>query len=135
MKDKISSKVTVESETFRINEPAPSAGGWTVFCMNLDEECSEEEIYDLFADYGEIKDIYILANKATLMVKGFALVKYGNYQEAERAISDLNGKLFYGKSLRVEFAFLKDSGDQIDKENEAEDRKEINQPERVLEDK
>lgn len=39
--------------------------------------------------------------------QGYALIEYGEKEEADRAIKDLNGTDFLGQTLKVDFAFVK----------------------------
>ena len=73
-------------------KPARSVEGWTIFCANLHEECTEEDVRDLFADYGALKNLHLVLDKATLLVKGYAVVEFVREADARRAIAELHGK-------------------------------------------
>jgi RNA-binding protein 8A len=56
-------------------------------------------LYDLFADYGEIKQIHLNLDRRTGYVKGYAMIEYAGFSEAQNAIDNLNGHALLGMSL------------------------------------
>ncbi len=68
---------------------------------------SEEELRDLFAQYGTELSANIIIDRETRRPKGFAFVEMEEDAAADAAISQLDGKDFGGRNLRVNEAIAK----------------------------
>lgn len=64
---------------------------------------TEESIKNLFSKYGNVDSVEIIKDKYTEQSKGFGFVEMSD-DDAEKAISALNGKNFEGRRIRVNFA-------------------------------
>ena len=81
--------------------------GWVIFVSNLNEEVTEEEVEDKFADFDKVRDVRLNLDHRTGYVKGYALVEFGEYKEAVEAIGELDGKEWLGNRLNLDFCFIK----------------------------
>lgn len=68
---------------------------------------SEEELRDLFAQFGTVLSANIIIDRETRRPKGFGFVEIEEDEAAEAAISQLDGKDFGGRNLRVNEAIAK----------------------------
>jgi RNA recognition motif-containing protein len=72
-----------------------------IFVGNISTDIKEEELTELFSEFGEVDSAEIVYDKLTGESRKFAFVKMPNESEATKAIKSLNGKNLKGKDLRV----------------------------------
>ncbi|MFZ3135776.1 MAG: hypothetical protein WA126_00120 [Thermodesulfovibrionales bacterium] len=68
--------------------------GKRIYVTNI-SNATEQDIRDLFSDYGEVISVKIR------QTKGFGFIEMGSENDAKKAVSGLNGKPFMGKPLTV----------------------------------
>ncbi|MGZ5444329.1 MAG: RNA recognition motif domain-containing protein [Thermoanaerobaculia bacterium] len=78
--------------------------GSKVFVGNLDYNTRKEEVQGLFAQVGEIRDVFLPTDRETGRPRGFAFVEYANDEDAAKAIEKFNGYQMGGRALRVNAA-------------------------------
>lgn len=75
-----------------------------LFVGSLPFRLSEQELADHFAQAGQVLSAKIILDRATGRSKGFGFVEMGTPEEAEKAISMLNGSDLGGRSISVDLA-------------------------------
>jgi RNA recognition motif-containing protein len=78
--------------------------GSKVFVGNLDYNTRREEVQSLFAQVGEIRDVFLPTDRETGRPRGFAFVEFVNDEDAPKAIEKFNGYQLGGRALRVNAA-------------------------------
>ena len=72
--------------------------GSKLYVGNLSYSVTNEQLKELFSDYGEVREVNIIESR------GFGFVEMSNQSEAEKAKEALDGSEFSGRSLRVDEA-------------------------------
>jgi len=78
-----------------------------IYVGNMSYATTEEELRELFAQYGTVLSANIIIDRETHRPKGFGFVEMDEDSAAEAAISQLDGKEFGGRNLRVNEAIAK----------------------------
>jgi RNA recognition motif-containing protein len=71
---------------------------------NLDRSTTEEELKDLFSDYGAVQSCNLVLDKITGDSKGFAFVEMPKPGDAKAAMKSLNDKTVGNNKIRVKKA-------------------------------
>ncbi len=74
-----------------------------LFVGNLSYSATEDEIRELFAQYGEPISVKLITDRETGRPRGFGFVEMED-AEADAAVAGLNGTDVGGRSLRVDEA-------------------------------
>ena len=69
-----------------------------LYVGNLGYSVTNDQLEELFVNYGEVKSVNIIEGK------GFGFVEMGSPQEAEAAKEALNGTDFEGRTLKIDEA-------------------------------
>ena len=72
-----------------------------MYVGNIPYNATEQDLRELFSEYGEIESLKIMKDQFTERSKGFGFIEMANEEDAKKAIATLNGKDFMGKSLTV----------------------------------
>ena len=72
-----------------------------LYVGNLSFNTASETIREEFSALGEVTDVHVVMDRETGRPRGFAFVTMGSPAEAQKAISEMNGKMLDGRPLRV----------------------------------
>jgi cold-inducible RNA-binding protein len=75
-----------------------------LYVGNLPYHATEDLIAQHFAVSGEVKAVNLMIDRMSGQSRGFCFVEMATADAAQKAIADLNGKDFAGRSLRVDVA-------------------------------
>jgi RNA recognition motif-containing protein len=79
-----------------------------IYVGNLSYGVREDDLKELFEEYGETSSVRIIKDKMTGKSKGFGFVEMDNDAEAKKAISNLNETELQGRNLVVNEARPRD---------------------------
>ena len=72
-----------------------------IFVGNMAFTTTEEQLRNIFEQFGTVDRAAILTDRDTGKSRGFGFVEMPNAEEAERAIGGLNGSNFMGRELNI----------------------------------
>jgi cold-inducible RNA-binding protein len=72
-----------------------------LFVGNLSFDTTDLALQDLFAAHGVVEDVNLVADRVTGRPRGFAFVTMSKPEEAQAAISALNGTNVNGRDITV----------------------------------
>jgi RNA recognition motif-containing protein len=78
--------------------------GLKLFVGGLSFSTSSDRLREVFAALGTVESASVVTDPETGRSRGFGFVQMGSDEEAQLAVSRLNGKEVDGRSIRVEIA-------------------------------
>ncbi len=81
-----------------------------IYVGNLSYSLTEEELRETFAPYGTVESAKLIKDNFTGRAKGFGFVEMSTPEEAQAAISALDGKELAGRNMRVNLAKPREAG-------------------------
>ncbi|MHC4718607.1 MAG: RNA recognition motif domain-containing protein [Planctomycetota bacterium] len=81
-----------------------------IYVGNLSYSVTSEALETLFAEHGEVEEVFVPTDRGTGRPRGFAFVTMPNADQAQAAIEALNGKELEGRALSVSEARPKPEG-------------------------
>jgi RNA recognition motif-containing protein len=84
--------------------------GKKLYVGNLAYSVNDSDLEQMFEAHGTVQSAQVIMDRDTGRSKGFGFVEMGSDQEAQAAITALNGKEVDGRSLTVNEARPKEDG-------------------------
>lgn len=81
----------------------------SIYVGNLDYGLEQDDLVEVFAEYGSVKRVYVPTDRETGRKRGFAFVEMGTEEEESAAISALDGAEWMGRTLKVNQAKPRES--------------------------
>ncbi|RMH61719.1 MAG: RNA-binding protein [Zetaproteobacteria bacterium] len=72
-----------------------------IYVGNISFRATEEDLMDLFGEFGEVASAKVITDRETGRSRGFAFVDMINDDEGQAAINALNGQEHQGRNLTV----------------------------------
>ncbi len=78
-----------------------------IYAGNLPHSMKEEELKELFSQFGEVVSVSIIMDRETGQSKGFGFVEFSSSEDAQKAIEELNGTEVKERVIKVDKAQAK----------------------------
>ena len=72
-----------------------------IFVGNLSFAVNEEQLNNIFSEFGEVESVKIITDKYTNRPRGFAFVEMPNKEEGTEAIRQLEGKVIDTRTVVI----------------------------------
>lgn len=73
----------------------------TIYVGNLSYDVTQQDLEEVFAEYGTVKKVALPVDRETGRVRGFGFVELEETSQEDKAIEELNGAEWMGRTLRV----------------------------------
>jgi RNA recognition motif-containing protein len=75
-----------------------------LFVGNLSYQTTEDDLRQLFAGVANVASVTLVTERDSGRSKGFAFVEMATPEDAQKAISQLNGQTLHDRTIRVDLA-------------------------------
>ncbi len=75
-----------------------------LFVGNLSYQTTEDDLRQLFAGVANVASVTLVTERDSGRSKGFAFVEMATPEDAQKAISQLNGQSLHDRTIRVDMA-------------------------------
>lgn len=75
-----------------------------LYVGNLSYDCTQDDLTKKFGEYGEVTEAVTISDKFTGRSKGFGFVTFSDASSAQKAVDEMNGQEWMGRTLRVDKA-------------------------------
>ena len=72
-----------------------------IYVGNLPFSATDDEVRDMFAEYGSVTSVHLVTDRETGRPRGFGFVEMESSEDADEAIGKLNQTQMGGRTLNV----------------------------------
>lgn len=72
-----------------------------IYVGQLPYNVNEDELREIFSEYGEIGSLNLIKDRFSGQSKGFGFIEMPNNSEADKAIKALNKTMLHGREIKV----------------------------------
>ena len=73
----------------------------SIYIGNLSYEVNQEDLNEVFSEYGSVKRVHLPTDRETGRKRGFGFVEMETEAEEEKAIETLDGAEWMGREIKV----------------------------------
>ena len=81
-----------------------------LFVGNLSWSATEDSLWELFAEYGDVKSVRVPTDRESGKVKGFGYVEFFDVESAKKAFEGAQGMEVLGRNLRLDYSQPREDG-------------------------
>ena len=81
-----------------------------IFVGNLSYSTTQDDLHAAFSQFGNVERVNVVTDRDSGQPRGFAFVEMTDANEAQNAISQLNGTEMHGRAMNVNEARPKPTG-------------------------
>lgn len=82
----------------------------TIYVGNLSFQATEEDLREVFAEYGKVSRVSLPTDRESGRKRGFAFVEMEEEAQEDQAIAELDGAEWLGREIRVNKAKPREGG-------------------------
>lgn len=72
-----------------------------IYVGNLNYQLTEDDVRDVFSEFGEVTRVNLITDRDTGRAKGFGFVEMANAEDGKKAIENLDGAEINGRNMKV----------------------------------
>lgn len=72
-----------------------------IYVSNLSFNVTDDDLEGFFTEYGEVSSARVITDKFTGKSRGFGFVEMADEEAAKKAISELDGGIVEGRTIRI----------------------------------
>lgn len=88
-----------------------------IYVGNLPYETSEEDLREMFGEFGAVSSVNIIKDRVSGNSKGFGFVEMDDDEAGQKAIDELNGSELKGRNMKVNLARPKSDRPRTERRN------------------
>ena len=73
----------------------------SIYIGNLSYKVTEDDLREVFAEYGAVRRVQLPTDRETGRVRGFGFVEMETEEDEDKAIEELDGAEWMGRSMKV----------------------------------
>jgi RNA recognition motif-containing protein len=85
----------------------------SIYVGNLNYEVSQEDLSEVFSEYGKVKRVHLPTDRETGRKRGFGFVEMETEAEEDKAIETLDGAEWMGREIKVNKARPRESRSSV----------------------
>ena len=95
------------------NSSSQNPNEYSIYVCELDPSVNEEILQNYFSQYYKsVIGTKIVVDPSTKVSKGYGFVKFSDYNESQRALTEMNGQLINGKPMKINTAAYKKNAEK-----------------------